>query len=185
MVARLVRIEKVRGSIPLSSTLDTRVSATGFFRRGSEGPFFALGAPRLFLTSMDRPAVRDGALLVLRLILGVIFVSHGWDKIFITGVDKTTGYFVAAGIPQAEITVWLVAIVELVGGALLILGLLAPAVAMVLVVTMLGALWAVHLGNGLFMRDDGAELVLSLIGGLIVVWAFGAGRASLDRMFTA
>lgn len=122
---------------------------------------------------------------MLRLILGVIFISHGWDKIFITGVDKTTGYFVVAGIPQAEITVWLVAIVELVGGALLILGLLAPAVAMVLVVTMLGALWAVHLGNGLFMRDDGAELVLSLIGGLIVVWAFGAGRASLDRMFTA
>lgn len=133
---------------------------------------------------MDRPAVRDGALLVLRLILGVIFISHGWDKIFITGVDKTTGYFVAAGIPQAEITVWLVAIIELVGGALLILGLLAPAVAMVLVVTMLGALWAVHLGNGLFMRDDGAELVLSLVGGLIIVWAFGAGRASLDRMFT-
>ena len=66
---------------------------------------------------MDRPAVRDGALLVLRLIVGVIFISHGWDKIFITGVDKTTGYFVAAGIPQAEITVWLVAIVELVGGA--------------------------------------------------------------------
>lgn len=122
---------------------------------------------------------------MLRLILGVIFVSHGWDKIFITGVDKTTGYFVAAGIPQAEITVWLMAIVELVGGALLILGLLAPAVAMVLVVTMLGALWAVHLGKGLFMRDDGAELVLSLIGGLIVVWAFGAGRASLDRLFTA
>lgn len=114
----------------------------------------------------------------------MIFISHGWDKIFITGVDKTTGYFVAAGIPQAEITVWLVAIVELVGGALLILGLLAPAVAAVLIVEMLGALWAVHLGNGLFMRDDGAELALSLIGGLVVVWAFGSGRASLDRMFT-
>ena len=36
----------------------------------------------------------------------------------------------------------------------------------------------------LFMRDDGAELALSLIGGLVVVWAFGSGRASLDRMFT-
>lgn len=121
---------------------------------------------------------------MLRLILGVIFVSHGWDKIFITGIDHTTGYFVAAGIPQAAFTVWLVAIVELVGGALLILGLLAPAVALVLAVDMLGALWAVHLGNGLFVRDDGAELVLALLGGLIIVWAFGAGRASLDRVFT-
>lgn len=133
---------------------------------------------------MDRPAVRDGALLILRLILGVIFVAHGWDKIFVTGVDKTTGHFVAAGIPQAEMTVWLVAIVELVGGALLILGLLAPAVAAVLVIEMLGALWSVHWGNGLFMRDNGAELVLSLIGGLIMVVAFGSGRASLDRVFT-
>lgn len=133
---------------------------------------------------MDRPAVRDGALLILRLILGVIFVAHGWDKIFVTGVDKTTGHFVAAGIPQAEMTVWLVAIVELVGGALLILGLLAPAVAAVLVIEMLGALWSVHSGNGLFMRDNGAELVLSLIGGLIMVVAFGSGRASLDRVFT-
>ena len=127
---------------------------------------------------MDRPAVRDGALLILRLILGVIFIAHGWDKIFVTGVDKTTGYFVAAGIPQAELTVWLVAI------ALLILGLLAPAVSAVLVIEMLGALWAVHWGNGLFMRDNGAELVLSLIGGLIMVVAFGSGRASLDRVFT-
>ncbi|WP_082313557.1 DoxX family protein [Corynebacterium lactis] len=128
--------------------------------------------------------MRDIALVILRLIVGVIFIFHGWDKIFITGIDKTTGYFVAANLPQAELTVWVVALVELIGGALLILGLLAPTVAMVFIIEMVGAWWSMHLGNGLFVRDNGAELVLALIGGLFVVFVFGAGRFSLDRQFT-
>ena len=80
--------------------------------------------------------MRDVALVVLRLIVGIIFIFHGWDKIFITGIDKTTGYFVAANLPQAELTVWVVALVELIGGALLILGLLAPTVAMIFIIEM-------------------------------------------------
>ncbi|MDO4611139.1 DoxX family protein [Corynebacterium sp.] len=133
---------------------------------------------------MDRPAVRDGALLIVRLIVGGIFAAHGWDKIFITGVDATTGYFVGWGIPQAEMTVWLAAMLEMIGGALLVLGLLAPIVAGVLVVEMLIAAWFVHMGNGLFIADGGPEFVLSLIAGLIIIVVFGAGRASLDRVFT-
>lgn len=142
------------------------------------------GAARGSMTAMDRPAVRDAALLILRLVLGIIFVAHGFDKVFGVGVDATVGYFVAAGIPQATLTVWLVAVVEMVCGALLILGLLAPAVAGVLLIEMAGAFWFVHLGHGLFVADGGAELVLALIAGLVVVVAFGAGRASLDRVFT-
>lgn len=129
--------------------------------------------------------MRDVALVVLRLIVGIIFIFHGWDKIFITGIDKTTGYFVAANLPQAELTVWVVALVELIGGALLILGLLAPTVAMIFIIEMVGAWWSVHMGNGLFMRDNGSELVLSLFGSLLIIFVFGAGRFSLDRQFAA
>ena len=133
---------------------------------------------------MDRPVVRDVALVIVRLILGIIFVAHGWDKIFITGVDKTTGYFVAANIPQAHLTVWVVAIVEMIGGALLILGLLAPTVAVILIIEMVGAWWSMHLGNGLFVRDNGAELVFALLACLVIIFVFGSGRFSLDRQFS-
>lgn len=142
-----------------------------------------LTVPSGSMSLMDRPVMRDIALVILRLILGIIFICHGWDKIFITGIDKMTGYFVAANIPQAHLTVWVVALVELVGGALLILGLLAPTVAMVFIIEMIGAWWSMHLGNGLFIRDNGAELVMSLIGGLVMIFVFGAGRFSLDRQF--
>lgn len=133
---------------------------------------------------MDRPVVRDVALVIVRLILGIIFVAHGWDKIFITGVDKTTGYFVAANIPQAHLTVWVVAIIEMIGGALLILGLLAPTVAVILMIEMIGAWWSMHLENGLFVRDNGGELVFALLACLVIIFVFGSGRFSLDRQFS-
>lgn len=135
------------------------------------------------MTVMDHSRIRDIALLVVRLVLGIIFIFHGWDKIFVTGVDKTAGYFVSVGIPQAELTVWLVAVLELIGGALLILGLLAPTVAMMLIIEMAGALWAVHWGNGLFAKDNGAELVLALMCSLFLIFVFGSGKLSLDRLF--
>lgn len=133
---------------------------------------------------MDRPAVRDGALLFLRLVIGAVFVAHGWDKIFLTGVPETAAQFAEMGIPQAQMTVWLVAIVEIIAGALLILGLLGPFVAGVLIVEMFAALWFVHINNGLFISDGGFEYALVMIAALSIVVTFGSGRASLDRVFT-
>lgn len=133
---------------------------------------------------MDRPAVRDGALLFLRLVIGAVFVAHGWDKIFLTGVPETAAQFAEMGIPQAQMTVWLVAIVEIIAGALLILGLLGPFVAGVLIVEMFAVLWFVHINNGLFISDGGFEYALVLIAALSIVVTFGSGRASLDRVFT-
>lgn len=134
--------------------------------------------------TMNRSNMRDISVLIVRLVLGIIFIFHGWDKIFVTGVDKTAGFFVSVGIPQAELTVWVVALVELIGGALLILGLLAPAVSIVLIIEMAGALWSVHWGNGLFASNNGSELVLSLMAALLLIAVFGAGKFSLDKLFT-
>ena len=133
---------------------------------------------------MNNPWVRDAALVILRLILGVIFIAHGWHKVFVDTMPEVGGQFAAIGVPQPAISAWLAAFVELLGGGMLILGLLTTAVSAVLALEMLLAFWFAHVPHGIFVADGGSELVLALIGGLIILIAFGAGRASLDKLFT-
>lgn len=129
---------------------------------------------------MDKPAVRDITLLLLRAVLGFVFVAHGWDKYFITGMVETTGQFSALGIPQAKMSAYLVGTTELVGGALLVVGLLTTLVAGALALLVSAALYFVHLDNGVFVADGGIEFTAVLIVALLVIVVFGSGRASID-----
>ncbi len=130
---------------------------------------------------MNNPAVRDTALLLLRIALGVVFIAHGWDKAFQVGTDETAAMWEQMDIPQPTLSVWVVSIVEMAGGALLALGLLTPAVAGLLALDMVAAFYFVHLGNGLFVDDGGGELVIVLFAACLILVVFGAGRASLDK----
>lgn len=136
---------------------------------------------RCSLLTMNRPAVRDAALLLFRLVLGLIFIAHGVDKMFMDGMDETVGQFSALGIPQPQIAGYAAAIGEMVGGAFLVIGLLTTFAAAALAVDMVGALYFVHWGNGLFAGDGGIEYPLVLCMSLIMIVIFGSGRASLDR----
>lgn len=129
---------------------------------------------------MDKPVVRDITLLLLRAVLGFVFVAHGWDKYFITGMVETTGQFSALGIPQAKMSAYLVGTTELVGGALLVVGLLTTLVAGALALLVSAALYFVHLDNGVFVADGGIEFTAVLIVALLVIVVFGSGRASID-----
>ena len=62
---------------------------------------------------MNRPAVRDAALLIFRAVLGVIFVAHGVDKMFFSGMDEITGQFSALGVPQPHTSAYLAAFAEM------------------------------------------------------------------------
>lgn len=132
---------------------------------------------------MDRPFIRETALLLLRLVLGVVFIAHGWDMMFITGPVETAGGFSAMGVPNAKFSAYAAGITELVGGGLLILGFLSTIVAAILILLMCGATFFAHFGKGFFVSDGGPEFVLVLIAALIIVVVFGAGRVSLDRVF--
>ena len=90
---------------------------------------------------MDKPVVRDAALLIFRATLGLIFVAHGWQKLFMDGPVETAGKLSAAGIPQAKLSAYIVGGGELLGGALLVVGLLTTLAAGALALLMLAALY--------------------------------------------
>ena len=133
---------------------------------------------------MNRPAVRDFALLVLRLVLGAVFVAHGYNHWFETGMAETGRQFAALGVPQPQLSAYLTGTVELIGGAFLAVGLLTTITASLLALLVLAAGYFVHLGNGFFIEAGGVEYTLVLAAALFIITVFGTGRASLDGVLT-
>jgi putative oxidoreductase len=125
--------------------------------------------------------VRDLGLLLARIALGLIFAAHGYQKLFTFGPAGVTQSFEGMGVPLAGITGPAIALVELLGGILLILGAFTSIVGLVLAVEMLVAAFVAHLPMGLFIENGGWELVGALGAGALALAAVGAGRYSLDR----
>jgi putative oxidoreductase len=118
------------------------------------------------------PTTAPYAALVLRVSLGIMFIAHALLKVFVFTLPGTVGFFESVGFPGWLAYVTIAA--ELLGGALLILGIYARWVALALVPILLGAL-QVHLGNGWVFSAEGggweypaflvaASLVLALLG---------------------
>ena len=85
-------------------------------------------------------------LLILRVVLGIAFVIHGWSKLT-GGPGNMVGFFGSAGIPVPSLMVWVVTIVELVGGILLIVGFLTQIAGVLLAINMLGAILFVRMSS--------------------------------------
>src|SRR2546429_864643 len=95
----------------------------------------------------------DYAALLLRLALGMLFVAHALLKYFVFTPAGTEQFFVSVGFPGFLAYVTIAG--ELVGGALLLLGVQTRIVALALIPVLLGATW-VHAGNGwLFTSPKG------------------------------
>lgn len=131
---------------------------------------------------INRPWIRDLALLVARITLGGIFVAHGAQKLFTYGIAGTTESFTGMGIPAPQASALFAAVVELLGGAALILGAGVSIAGLLLVLDMLGAVVLVHAPNGVFVDNGGVELVAALGAGALVLGATGAGRFSVDHL---
>lgn len=138
------------------------------------------------MTSTQSTTTRHtAAQTILRVVLGVIFLAHGWQKVFDYTLAGTTASFEGMGIPAASLAAPVVAILELVGGIALILGLFTRPLAILFVLDMLGALFLVHLSAGIFAGDGGYELVLILAAASASLALTGAGKWSLDRILFA
>ncbi len=131
-------------------------------------------------TPRSLPSYPSVALLILRLALGAILIAHGAQKAFFFGFAGTSASFAQMGVPLAEVAGPLVAIVELVGGIAILLGLATRAAGILVAVDMVVATLLVHLPNGMFVADGGYELTLVLAAASVALALTGAGRYSLD-----
>lgn len=121
------------------------------------------------------------ALALLRLVVGVLFATHGVQSIFLKGLGPVTQQFKAWDVPLPLLTAPLVATLELAGGILLVLGLGARPIALALAGIMTGAIYFAHWGKA-FFAADGMELPLLLLGASLAIALGGPGKPSFDQM---
>lgn len=127
--------------------------------------------------------------LPLRVGAGAIFAAHGAQKLFGWfggyGLEATAGWMASIGLEPSLLMAALAGSAEFFGGLLLIVGLLVRPAALVLAITMVVAIVAVHLQNGLFMANNGYEFGLALLAVSVAVVLRGAGSLSADRLLQA
>src|SRR5579872_6779320 len=87
---------------------------------------------------------------VLRIVVGIVFLAHGYQKVFKYGFHGVEGMLGHLGIPAPAVAAIVVMIVEFVGGILLVTGLATRLPAALLAIDMLVAILAVHAKRGFF-----------------------------------
>lgn len=137
-------------------------------------------------TSQRSDALVPAAVLILRLVIGVVFIMHGAQKLFGAfgggGIDGTGQFFGSLGLQPATFWAWVVALVEFVGGIALAIGLLSRWAGLLLAIDMAVAAIVVHIPNGFFVSNGGVELVLILFVASLFFVAYGGGKLSIDGM---
>ena len=127
--------------------------------------------------------LRSPLALVGRFLLALMFVMAGFSKI--AGFAGTVGYIASKGLPAAQVLAALTVVLEIGGGLALMAGFHARWAALLLALfTLLASVvfhnfWAMPaeqqmMQQLMFMKN------LSVVGGLLLVAALGAGPASLD-----
>ncbi len=119
--------------------------------------------------------------LILRVMLGLSFFIHGLVK-FQGGIENTVGWFESIGLPG--FLAYGVAVVELVGGLLLIVGLGSRVVSALLGVLMIGAILKAKLAGGFLGNGQGAgyELDLAFLAMAVFIAINGSKMFSLDQI---
>jgi putative oxidoreductase len=123
------------------------------------------------------------AILLIRVLVGWVFLSEGVQK-FLFPDSLGVGRFVKIGIPWPHVMAPFVGVVEIVCGALLLIGLLTRLVAVPLLIDIAVALYSTKIvtfaKNGFWSTLHEARTDVSMILGLIFLLLVGAGSLSLD-----
>ena len=126
----------------------------------------------------------DLALLALRVVVGLLFVGHGSQKLFGAfgggGLNATADMFDAIGLRPGQLHSRAAGAAEVAGGALLALGLLTPVGAALVIAVMVAAIVAVHAPKGVWNTNGGYEYNLVMVASAFALAGVGPGGWSLD-----
>ena len=124
-------------------------------------------------------------LAVLHIVVGLLFVGHGSQKLFGLfgghGLDGTGAFMETLGLRPGRLQALTAGSGEFAGGALLALGLVLPLAAALLIAAMTAATLTAHRGKGLWVSTGGFELPLVYAVVAFSLSAVGAGQVSLDN----
>jgi putative oxidoreductase len=137
----------------------------------------------------------DWVTLVLRLVMGVGFIVHGWAKLSrgTAGFGKLLAWI---GVPFPQVSAAITSCIELIGGIALLLGLWTRFTVIPLAITMLVALFTINIRYGFssiktigltpegpIFGPPGYEINLVYLAGLFVLLLLGPGKWSVEQYF--
>jgi putative oxidoreductase len=128
-------------------------------------------------------SVRDGVILLSRILLMLLFIIFGWEKL--TGFTGTVGYFSQTGVPVPALAAVIAVVMEFFVGLAIVVGLFTRPLALILALYTLGTgIIGHHYWTMSGMARMEAEINffknISIIGGLFLLYLTGAGRYSID-----
>lgn len=125
------------------------------------------------------------SILPLRLVAGLLFTAHGAQKLFAWfdgyGLEGTGQWMESIGLAPGYLMALMAGSAEFFGGLFLIIGFLTRPTSFALAVTMIIAIFSVHIDNGLFMTANGYEFALTLLAISVSLMFSGAGKLSIDN----
>ena len=141
---------------------------------------------------MRAGVTKEWAVVPLRLLIGFGFAAHGVAKLS-HGPEKFGGILAALGVPLPHVMAWVTALVELIGGVLVMAGAFVVPVSLPLTIVMLTAMFTVHMRygfssikllsantSGATFGPPGYEVDLLYIVGLLTLVLAGPGSFSVD-----
>jgi len=114
---------------------------------------------------------------LMRVVLGILFLAHGISK-FQMGLGNVEGWFSSMGVPG--FLAYLVALLELVGGILLIIGLFTRYVSALFVLMLIGAIVTMKLSAGLLGNSQMAGYELDLAFMMVAIYLVVADTTPLS-----
>lgn len=127
------------------------------------------------MRKLTREQITNTGLLALRIVVGIVFIRHGWMKI--QDIEPVVQMLGNIGFPLPIFFAWLLALVEFLGGLAVLLGVYLRCAAKLLAIDMVLALLLVHTK----MSFGQAELPLVLLGASIALYALGGGAWMLTK----